>query len=304
MKRYFASIIMLIVVALSYGQSIPFLNFFSDARTAAMGNTGFVVASPFAVNRNTAAFMLNNPLSTEVGASYLSWQPQVTNSTLINAAGYTKHNNIGLAAGVRYHTLNAIEITDEQGNALESFSPSEYTMEVGFGYRLKPAIALGVSLRYISSDMGGEKKSSAIASDISALYNNKNLSAGVGVSNLGSKINYGNSEYDLPARIQSGISYRFLDKEEYSVMGVADAAYQISSGSNGLVSGIGAEYTYKKLASLRAGYHFEDELVGASYGTVGCGVHFSDFSVNFAYMLASNNNPMRQTMIISLQWGK
>jgi hypothetical protein len=302
MKRYFASIIMLIgVVTLSYSQGVPFLNFFSDARTAAMGNAGFVVASPFAVNRNTAATLLNNTHSTEVGASYLSWQP---NSTLIDAAGYTNYKNTGIAAGIRYHTLNAIETTDEQGNVIGSFSPSEYAMEVGFGYRINPAIALGASLRYITSDLGGEKKASAIAADISALYSSKNLNVGVGFSNVGSKIDYGYSEYALPTRIQAGAAYRLLDKEEHNVLGVVDAAYQLSSENKGLLGGIGAEYTYKNLASLRAGYHFEDESVGASYGTVGCGMHFSGFSVNFAYMLASTQNPMNQSMIISLQWGR
>ncbi|GHT49347.1 hypothetical protein FACS189440_14930 [Bacteroidia bacterium] len=304
MKRYFAIIMLIGVVTLAQGQSVPFLNFFSDARTAAMGNAGFAVASPFAVNRNMAAILLNDAYSTEIGASYLSWQPQVTNSTLINAAGYTQYGNAGFAAGIRYNTLDAIETTDEQGNVIGSFSPSEYAMEVGFGYRINPAIALGASLRYISSDLGGEKKASAIAADISALYNSKNLSAGVGFSNVGSKIDYGNSEYALPARIQSGIACRLLDKEEHSVLGVVDAAYQLSSENKGLLGGIGAEYTYKNLASLRTGYHFEDESVGASYATVGCGVHLSGFSVNFAYILASNNNPMNQSMIISLQWGK
>ncbi|MDR0865402.1 MAG: PorV/PorQ family protein, partial [Candidatus Symbiothrix sp.] len=217
MKRYFAIIMLIGIVTLAQGQSVPFLNFFSDARTAAMGNAGFAVASPFAVNRNTAAILLNDVYSTEIGASYLSWQPQVTNSTLINAAGYTPYGNAGFAAGIRYNTLDAIETTDEQGNVLGSFSPSEYAMEVGFGYRINPTIALGASLRYISSDLGGEKKTSAMAADISALYNSKNLSAGVGFSNVGSKIDYGNSEYALPARIQSGIAYRLLDKEEHSV---------------------------------------------------------------------------------------
>ncbi|GHU94650.1 hypothetical protein FACS1894156_3100 [Bacteroidia bacterium] len=269
-----------------------------------MGNAGFAAASPFAVNRNMAAIMLNNTRLSEVGASYLAWQPQATNSALINAAGYTQYKNAGFAAGIRYHTLKAIEKTDEQGNALGSFSPAEYAMELGFAYKMNSAIALGASLRYISSDMGGTKKASAIAADISALYSRKNLSAGLGFTNLGSKINYGNSKYSLPTRIQSGVAYRLLNKKEHSVTGVADAAYQLSSGANGFASGIGADYTFRNLVSLRAGYHFENELVGTSYTTMGCGVHLFGFALNFAYMLASNHNPMRQTMLISLQWGK
>jgi hypothetical protein len=291
-------------ITLSYAQSVPFLNFPSDARTVAMGNAGYILASPFAVQHNTAAMMSDYAPETAVAASYLMWQPQATNSSLIQVAGYTKYNNAGFAAGFRHHTLGAIEKTDDQGNITGTFSPSEYTAELGFGYKIKTNLALGVAIRYINSDMGGEKKASAIASDISMLYNHKNLNIGLGCSNVGSKINYGYSEYSLPARMNTGLAYHFSIENKHSVTGVADVAYQLSSNHTGLASGIGAEYTYNKLVSFRTGYHFENESIGSSYATVGCGAHFSGFSIDVAYILAQNNNPMCQTMMISVKWEK
>ncbi|MDR0547464.1 MAG: hypothetical protein LBG77_07790, partial [Dysgonamonadaceae bacterium] len=59
-------------------------------------------------------------------------------------------------------------------------------------------------------------------------------------------------------------------------------------------------YTYNKLVSVRTGYHFESHQIGSSYATFGCGVHFSGFMLDFAYLMAGGNNPMRQTMIFSL----
>jgi hypothetical protein len=302
-KQYFTSIVILtFCITMSYGQGVPFLNYFSDARLAAMGNAGYGLSSPFAVQRNTAAMMSDYTPETELAASCLLWQPQAANSVLINAAGYTKLKNMGFAAGIRRHTLDIVERTDEQGNALGTFTPSEYALEIGAGYKISTNIAVGTNLHYVSSDLGGVKKASAIVADVSMLFSLKNLSAGLGCSSLGFQINYGYSDYELPTRVQAGVAYRFSDKDKHSVTGVADAACQISA-YNGAAGGIGVEYTYNNLISLRTGYHFESEVIGASYATIGCGARLSGFFIDLAYMPASGNNPMRQTMIVSLKWG-
>ena len=303
-KRYFTGIVSLIFcITTSYAQSVSFLNYFSDARTTAMGNAGYVLSSPFALQHNMAAIMCEYAPTTEVAASYLSWQPKAANSALISAAGYTKLKKAGLAAGVRYHTLDRVEQTDGQGNVRGTFTPSEYALDLGFAYKINANIAAGMALHYINSDIGGDKKASAMAFDISMLFDHNNLSAGLGCSYLGSKINYGYSDYALPARIQAGLAYRFFDKDKHCVTGVGDVAYQLSSPYNGMAGGIGAEYTYNKLIALRTGYHIESESIGASYATVGCGAHFSGFSIDLAYIFAQNDNPMRQTMMVFLKWG-
>jgi len=302
--RVVSVVILTCLISFSYGQSVPFLNYFSDARTAGMGNAGFVVASPFASQRNVAAIMSSTAQNTEVAVSLLSWQPQFSGSSVINASGYTKHKNVGIAAGIRYNILDAIERTDDQGSVIGPYTPMEYAAEVGFGYKINSAISVGATLRYISSDLGGEEKASALASDISILYEYQKLNVGLGYSNVGTKINYGNSAYSLPARIHSGAAYRFLDKKEHNLIGVADVSYQLTPNYKGVLAGFGAEYTYNKLVSLRTGYRFESELVGMPYGTIGCGLHLFGLTLDFAYVLAAKNDPTRQTMLVSLKWGK
>ncbi|GHU69347.1 hypothetical protein FACS189413_08100 [Bacteroidia bacterium] len=300
-KRFFSIMIFLTaVMTVSFGQAVPFLNSFSDARTAAMGHAGYVLPSAFAVHRNTAAMMSGYAPATEVAISYLLWQPQSANTSLINAGGYTRFNNFGLAAGFRYNTMPAIEKTDEHGNAMGTFAPSEYVAEAGLAYKINSVFSAGAAFRYIVSDMGGAKKGAAFAADISLLYNHKNLSAGLGLSNFGSKIGYGSSAYGLPTRINGGGAYCYSMKEKHALTGVLDVAYQLSSGYAGLASGIGAEYTYNDFVSARTGYHLESNPIGSSYATLGCGVHFAGFVFDFAYLIAGNNNPMSQTMIFSL----
>lgn len=304
-KRYFSSILFLTFsLAVSYSQSVTFLNTPSDARTAAMGNAGYVLSSPFAVQYNSASVMPAYESSTAVGASLLMWQPQIADATLFNVAGYHKVNNFAIMAAFRSNKMGDIAMTNENGTILGSFSPSEYALEVGMGYNVSPYFSLGVSLRHISSQMTKDVKANSLATDISMLYHRDKLRLGLGISNLGSKIDYGDAKYQLPTRVKSGIAYHFSLSEEHALITTADLFYQLTSNYNGIASGLGAEYNYKKLFALRAGYHFESESVGASYTTIGVGTQFSGLSLDFAYMIAQDNNPMAQTLLFSIKWAQ
>ena len=304
-KRYLFTFILSIFFAIvSYSQSVSFLNTPSDARAAAMGNAGYILTSPFAVQHNSASVMTENESSTAVGASMLLWQPQATDATLFNVSGYHRLNNFALLAGIRSNKMGEFTATDDNGNIIGTYAPSEYALDIGVGYRLSSNISFGVSLRYITSKLDQEAKSSAFSSDISMLYDRENLRLGLGVSNLGSKIDYGNDSYQLPARIKSGIAYHFTLSEDHSLLTVADIFYQFTPNYSGIASGLGAEYNFKRMIALRTGYHYESKNVGASYTTIGLGTKFSGLSLDLAYMIASDNNPMRQTLLLSLKWEK
>ncbi|MFV0267788.1 MAG: PorV/PorQ family protein [Draconibacterium sp.] len=303
-KRFFISILFLtIIVRQASGQAVPFLNYMSDPRTAGMGNAGYVLSSAFAAQRNTAAVFQDTLRPTEIAVSYLLWQPQNANNKLVNIGGYTRFKNFSIAAGARFNNMPAVEKTGDNGNVIGTFSPSEYALELGLGYKISSKVAAGATVRYLGSDLGGTKKASALAADVSLLYSKESLSVGLGFSNLGTKTDYGNSKYSLPTRSNTGVAYNYSIAGKHSLTGVLDAAYQLSPDNTGLAGGIGAEYAYDKLLFLRTGYHFEDEKIGASYGTAGCGVHFSGFSVDFAYILAPSDNVMNQTLLVSLKWG-
>ncbi|MDR0505754.1 MAG: PorV/PorQ family protein [Dysgonamonadaceae bacterium] len=300
-KHFFIGILFLTgIVSSSFGQAVSFLNAFLDARTVAMDNAGYALPSPFAAHRNIASMMSAEAPPITLAASYLIWQPQYANAALVNTGGYVRFKNFGLAAGFRHNSMQAVEKIDAQSNVTGTFVPSEYAAEAGMACKINGNFSAGAAFRYITSDIGGAKKSSALAADISLYYSRKNLSAGLGVSNFGSKIGYGSSEYGLPKRITAGGAYLYSPAEKHVLKGVFDVACQSVSGYAGVAGGVGAEYTCNRLVSARAGYHFESNNVGASYVTLGCGIHFAGFSIDFAYLVAGNNNPMRQTMIFSL----
>lgn len=295
-------VISILTVAVVKGQSVSFLNFPADARQMAMGNGGFTLPSVFSARYNTAAILSEPNHRMGLGASYLKWQPQMINSSLVNAGGFYQQGKFGISAGVHYHSLGKTDVSDGQGNVTGTFSPTEYSLELGAAYLILPQLSAGVSLRHIGSKMGQKNNGSSFSADISLLYFKESLRVGVGVSNIGGKINYGYEDYSLPSRLKAGLSYQFFSNEKHAVLALLDAGYQIHPNYSGIVGGIGGEYLFRDLIALRAGYHFEDKTVGASYATLGGGVNFNGFSIDLAYLLASNDVPSRQSLLVSLKW--
>lgn len=68
---------------------------------------------------------------------------------------------------------------------------------------------------------------------------------------------------------------------------------------------VGGEYTYNNQFSLRAGYFYEDKLKGnRKYFTLGAGLKYNVFGLNFSYLVPSGNgvnrNPLSNTLRFSL----
>ena len=83
----------------------------------------------------------------------------------------------------------------------------------------------------------------------------------------------------------------------------AEGGYRFRpSGNRSLSGGVGAGYTFARLATVRAGYHFGDQEKGAPrYTSFGCGIHFYHFHLDAAYWLSGTDSPVRNTWMLSLR---
>jgi hypothetical protein len=165
---------------------------------------------------------------------------------------------------------------------------------------------------------------------------------GVTVSNLGTKISYTSdaSQKDyIPANLGIGATYnKALDADnkitfgidlnklmvptpplndtslaalkDYRTKGVVGSWFS-SFGDAGsgelkeITASLGAEYWYKEQFALRAGYFYENKLKGdRRYFTIGAGLKYNMFGLNFSYLLPSgsgvNRNPLSNTLRFSL----
>ena len=230
-------------------------------------------------------------------------------------AGYSRKlsDNLGIGIALRYINSNLASGQSASGST----------------YKTGSAVAGDLSLFHDGTQ--GSSKGSG-------------LNWGVALSNLGSKISYTNdaSEKDfIPANLGLGIAYvDAVDESNKVTFGldinkllvptpplVGDSAGLVAYHNKGVVGSwfssfgdapggfseelkefqisVGAEYSYNDQFSFRAGYFYENPTKGdRQYFTVGAGLNYNMFGLNFSYLVPSgsgvNRNPLSNTLRFSL----
>ena len=202
-----------------------------DARGASMGDLGAATeadANSQFWNPSKYAFAYSRA---GVSLSYTPWLRKIVNDIyLANLAGYYKvggSDNQAISASLRYFSLGEVQATDGDGAMVSTINPFEMAVDAGYSRKLSEKFSMGVTLRFIYSDLGygsmmntGESSSAtAFAADISGYYtsfpvigrNECQWSLGFNLSNIGSKVNYnkGNDAAYLPANIKLGTAFTF-----------------------------------------------------------------------------------------------
>ncbi|MEO7922792.1 MAG: type IX secretion system outer membrane channel protein PorV [Chitinophagaceae bacterium] len=205
--------------------AVPFLRISPDARSGGMGDLG-VATSPDAnggiANIGKVAF---NQKNGGIAASYTPWLKDLVNDVyLASLTGFYKFDdNQALHGAVRYFSLGNIQFTDNLGNEFGSFRPREFGIDVGYSRRLNAKNGIGITLRYINSNLAGGttvgsttyKSGSAVAADLGWYHDAKGTGGsgwqwGAVLSNLGSKIAYtdnGDAKDFIPANLGLGANY-------------------------------------------------------------------------------------------------
>jgi len=234
MKINLLIILSLIFVAGStqtYYSSVPntaagFLRVPADIRFAGMGNTGIATSgNEYSPLLNNAKIMFEQN-SSALTASYTPWLSDfgAKNAFVSNLSFYKQMSDKNaFSAAFRYFSLGSIQYADNSGNALNTYTPNELALELGYAMKLNEFAGLGLTLKYIRSSLangtiGGTTYSAgnAVAGDISFIYNNvgsdnEGFSYGATLTNLGSKLSYSNSDGGksfIPANVGIGISYQ------------------------------------------------------------------------------------------------
>ena len=196
----------------------------------------------------------------------------------------------------------------------------------GVSYKSGSAVAADLSLFHSGVNAAGQ-----------------GLNWGIALSNLGTKIAYTTDAQQkdyIPANFGLGLCYNWvLDETSKFSLGLDINKLMVPtppslSDSNGLADyrskplisswfssfgdaggfsnelkeyqvSVGGEYTYNDQFALRAGYFYEDKLKGnRKYFTLGVGLKYNVFGLNFSYLVPSGNgvsrNPLSNTLRFSL----
>jgi hypothetical protein len=332
--------------------AVPFLRISPDARAGGMGDLG-VATSPDANAQfyNVAKYAFA-PGKSGIGVTYTPWLKDLglNDVYLASLAGFYQLNESeAVSSSLRYFSLGNIQFTDNLGNDLNSFRPREFALDAGYSRKLSDQLSLGVALRYINSNLAGGqavngvsyKAGNAVAGDIGLYYDGaaedgSGISAGLALTNLGSKIGYTSDATQkdfIPANLGLGIVYSKVTNEVNKLAfgldihklmvptppQLGDSLGLVNYRSKGVVGGwfssfgdapggfaeelkefyfsAGAEYTYNDQFAVRAGYFYENQTKGnRQYFSVGTGFKYTSMGFNLSYLIPSGSGVNRNPL--------
>ena len=327
--------------------AVPFLLIGPDARAGAMGDVG-VATSPDvnSMHWNPAKLaFVENDLG--VSISFVPWLRALVNDiNLSYVTGYTKIGDrqaIGFELG--YFSLGQITFTDVNGGLIGNYTPNEWVIGSAYSRKLSDIFSLSIGGKYVLSDLTGGQYTGGIptasgksfAADVSAFYakpirmagQDMDLSIGLNISNIGSKVSYTETSTRdfIPINMRLGTALG-ADIDDYNKISLAIDMNKLlvptppitdkgeiklgQSGDVGVVSGIfqsfgdapggykeefreinysvGSEYWYNDQFALRAGYFNEhDTKGGRKYFTFGMGMKYTVYVIDFSYLVNANN---------------
>jgi hypothetical protein len=331
--------------------AVPMLRISPDARAGGMGDLG-IASTPDANASfwNQAKIPFADKPSA-IGLTYTPWLRDLglNDVYIVTAAGYHQFaERQAISASLRYFNLGTIQFTDFAGNDLQSFRPREWSLDAGYSRALSDKLGVGVALRFIYSNLANGntngvtyKPGTAAAGDISFYYNGlnqsgKGITAGLVMSNLGSKISYTNDargrDY-IPANLGLGFMYHaVLDESSKLSIGMdvnkllvptppssrtpeALDAYRNKSVFGSWFSSFGdapggfneelrefqistgLEYNYSNMFMARAGYFHEARTKGnRRFFSAGVGINYNKLGFNFSYLVPTGQGINRNPL--------
>jgi len=339
--------------------AVPFLEITPESRGGGMGDTG-AATSPDVNSQhwNPAKYAFIEKES-GVAISYSPWLRKLVNDiSLSYLAGFKRLDDMQtISASLKYFSMGEVifrQTSDEIGTQVQ---PNEFAIDVAYSRILSEHFSGAVAFRYIRSDLqlgsaafsGSEsyQAGNSFAADLAFYFQNdielggrdSKVSAGLNISNIGSKISYDDyNEQFIPTNLKLGAALSsqlddynkltftldlnkllvptpdttettqnlFLSNDESVISGIfksfSDAPGGLEEELQEISISVGAEYLYANQFAIRAGYFHEHENKGnRKYFTAGVGIKFSMLNIDASYIIpVVQNNPLADTIRFTL----
>lgn len=215
--------------------AVPFMTIAPDSHSGGMGEVGVATDTDvWSQHWNASKYALAKK-DLSVGISYTPWLENlgIKDINLIYLAGYKKlDKQQAVGASLRYFSMGEIPAYDESGNHMGfSLNPIEYAIDASYSRFLADNFVMGMTGRFINSNLGvgleNYKPGRSVAADISATYftdisvsgQPADLQLGIAISNIGSKINYSETQKDfIPTNLRLGAGFK-TDLDQFNAIG-------------------------------------------------------------------------------------
>jgi len=260
-----------------------FLKIATIPRVAALGEASVALSDAAWVEANPAN--LTSVDGSLVTFSHTTWFQDISLQVLSFGTASPSHG-FGLSvAGL--HT-EPLEEYDSEDVYLGHFRYYDFLLGAAYARRLTPSLSAGASLKTLYEKIGWDS-ATGLALDLGLAWSREvaaargTVSAGVVMSNLGSRMGYLEEEYDLPLLWQGGLAYRpgWLPAQ---VEAVVAADYRSTrEGERGVL--FGAEVVVARTVALRLGGKSVDGVDrDGGDAAAGLGVRIRNILLDYAYV--------------------
>jgi hypothetical protein len=205
--------------------------------------------------------------------------------------------------------MGTIRYNNDQGFLdVGTYSPTAFAFGIGYAKPLSDKFSVGANVKFVRQSLGesvvgdvvtnsdgsfvggkmDNNETDVFAFDFGVIYKTgfKSLDFGMSVRNFSREVKFKSEGFQLPLIFKIGLSINAadlleIDKSMHSLLLSVDASHPRDYPEQ---VGIGAEYTFLQLISLRVGYESPNDEKGISAG-VGLKHAFAgfDFAVDYAY---------------------
>ena len=236
MKKIVVSIFLIFNLLYLYSQdrrvittAVPFLMISADARASGLGEQG-VATSPdaFSQHWNPAKYVFLDNKS-GLGVSYTPYLSKLVSDVFLANINYYNviDERSSWSTSFKYFSLGDIDILQNPQDIPYLENPNEFTLDASYILKLNDNFSLGVTGRYLMSDVklqsvdSDSSSASSFAVDISGFYQSdekayENFNGlwrfGFNISNMGPKMKYeelGKNNF-IPTNLKLGSAFDFI----------------------------------------------------------------------------------------------
>lgn len=208
--------------------AVPFLRIVPDARSGGMGDVGLAIsADPNSMHFNASKLAFAEK-DFGLSATYTPWLRALglTDVYMAYLSGYKQLDEFqAIGFSLRFFSLGQISFTDINGESLGTGNPNELEISAAYSRKLSEKFAAALTLKYVYSNLAAGQQidnieiqpANAGAADISLTYKtpveftekDSDLTVGLALTNLGTKISYTNSinKDFMPANLGLGAAW-------------------------------------------------------------------------------------------------
>lgn len=287
---------------MAQGSPITIVDTPADARASAMGGFSLLGTDRNYLYVNPGAIFQNDAKLTMTAGGLLFPKVEGPKGRLINgmlSAGWRFHDRHAVFVGARYQGGLTFSVNSEQfgkgGNTTTEVKPTEYTVDLGYSYKLNEKFSAFATASFFQGYTGRTAYAALFGvganfrTDLEVCRFPSKLNVAFRIADFGSPIYYKRSEsYSLPSKVElaGDLGIDFNDRHRLT-LALGTRYFFLPSDAKIFNANLGAEYQLMQLLSFRAGYQYSSKH--NAFWSVGMGVKYRSAKLDLAFLKGKND---------------